>query len=216
MDLYSHFSPLWAKLAIPYATWQIPDKTNIIYLTFDDGPAGKSTDWILSLLKEFNVPATFFLIGKNVEEDNTRSKQMVASGHQIANHGFHHHNNLKLSFSRFKSELFQCEKVLNQVLGNEVEVRRWYRPPYGLIYPWQAWAANRTHRICMWDYCPGDFNPNFDPARQRQLWPSIKSGSIVVFHDNLKHFERLKSVLPDFLAYFAEKNYQFQLLPYES
>ena len=62
------------------------------YLTFDDGPTTKATGKILDVLKEENVKATFFVVGKHVKEHPELVKREYDEGHYIANHGYNHNN----------------------------------------------------------------------------------------------------------------------------
>ena len=83
-------TPKVVKSLFPTLTWDIPTKSKDIYLTFDDGPTPEITNWVLDNLKRFKAKATFFCIGKNVEQHPNIFQQIVKDGHSIGNHTQNH------------------------------------------------------------------------------------------------------------------------------
>ena len=81
--------PLLVQLVFKRRIWRGEDK-NTVHLTFDDGPDPDTTPWVLGLLKKENVKATFFCIGKNIEENPLIFKQIIDHGHAIGNHTYNH------------------------------------------------------------------------------------------------------------------------------
>lgn len=210
--VYSHFSPLPFRLLVPGAIWEIGGQPDVMYLTFDDGPNEKITPWILSLLNQYDAKATFFLLGQKIKQYPELVNQLIADNHQIANHSMHHQDNLTLPLAKFKDDVASCQNLINNFKRDQGE-QDLYRPPYGRIRPDQLYALRNTHQVVMWSYLSGDFDPKLDFGVAKRHWPKIKSGSIAVFHDNPKHFDRLTKILPDFLAYFTEIGVRFQTLP---
>ena len=81
-------------------------KTKKAYLTFDDGPTTKATAKILDILKEEDVKATFFVVGKHVKEHPELVKREYDEGHYIANHGYNHNNKILYKYmDSFKNEI---------------------------------------------------------------------------------------------------------------
>lgn len=78
------------KWAFPKYTWDIPNNTNTIYLTFDDGPIPEITEWVLDVLKEHGIKATFFCIGDNIEKHPDIFHRVIWEDHAIGNHTFNH------------------------------------------------------------------------------------------------------------------------------
>jgi peptidoglycan/xylan/chitin deacetylase (PgdA/CDA1 family) len=210
--VYSHFSPWPYRLLVPGAIWEIEDKGNVIYLTFDDGPNIEVTEWILKTLDQYHARATFFLVGQKIQQHPNLVHQLIASKHQIANHSMYHKNSLILSIDEFINDVAMCQGLINGFIGDSLEFN-YYRPPYGQIRPDQLYALRKTHKIIMWSYLSGDFDPKLDLQVAKTDWNKIKKGSIVVFHDNPKHFNKLTKFLPDFLEYFTEIGIRFQTLP---
>ena len=80
----------WLRWLYPHALWRMNPKEHAVYLTFDDGPIPQSTPFILKTLRDFNVKATFFMVGDNVRKYPELFEQIKAEGHQLGNHTFNH------------------------------------------------------------------------------------------------------------------------------
>ena len=90
-----------------------------VYLTFDDGPS-KNTDRILDILKEYDVKATFFMLGKMIEADMALAKRVYDEGHLLANHSYsHNYQTLYASGESFMGEIQKTEELIEQVTGQK-------------------------------------------------------------------------------------------------
>ncbi len=99
-----------------------------IYLTFDDGPS-RNTDKILDILKEYDVKATFFVVGKTDEESVRAYQRIVAEGHTLAMHSYSHkYSEIYASKESFEQDLRQLQEYLYQITG---VWPRFYRFPGG-------------------------------------------------------------------------------------
>ncbi len=88
------------------------------YLTFDDGPTIKATGKILDILKEENVKATFFVVGKHVKEYPELVKREYEEGHYIANHGYNHNNKLLYKdMESFRNEVVSTDLEISKAIG---------------------------------------------------------------------------------------------------
>lgn len=199
MKLYK--TPGIFKKIYPDFFWSIPSK-NAIYLTFDDGPTPKVTEWVLSELKKFNAQATFFCIGKNVKENPSLYQNILSAGHSVGNHTFHH---LKGRNTDTKSYLLDINKTKILINSNL------FRPPYGSIKPRQSKQLKPEMKIIMWDVLSYDWEKDFDVEKAYQkVVQATQPGSIVVFHDSLKADKNLKILLPKLLSYWQEKGFEFR------
>ena len=99
----------------------------VVALTFDDGP-GKNTDDILRILAEGNVKATFFLTGREMEEDMDATKRIVAAGHEIGNHSYSHQRMVLKTPGFVKEEIERTDTLIREA-GYEGDIH--FRPPYG-------------------------------------------------------------------------------------
>jgi peptidoglycan/xylan/chitin deacetylase (PgdA/CDA1 family) len=90
----------------------------VAYLTFDDGPTIKATGKILDILKEENVKATFFVVGKHVKEHPELVKREYDEGHYIANHGYNHNNKLLYKdMESFRNEIISTDLEISKAIG---------------------------------------------------------------------------------------------------
>ena len=188
--------------------WKVKTEQKELYITFDDGPIPEITPWILEQLELYNAKATFFCVGENVKVNRKIFDSIVVSGHSIGNHTYNHLKGWGSSTSDYLANYEKAKKII----GEEVNPKALFRPPYGRITGRQIRALSNC-QIVMWDVLSGDFDQTLTP--QRILAKSIsatRKGSIIVFHDNIKAFENLKVVLPEYLQHFSELGFKFKAL----
>lgn len=188
--------------------WKVKTEQKELYITFDDGPIPEITPWILEQLELYNAKATFFCVGENVKVNRKIYDSIVVSGHSIGNHTYNHLKGWGSSTSDYLANYEKAKKII----GEEVNPKALFRPPYGRITGQQIRALSNC-QIVMWDVLSGDFDQTLTP--QRILAKSIsatRKGSIIVFHDNIKAFENLKVVLPEYLQHFSELGFKFKAL----
>ncbi|SEA12503.1 polysaccharide deacetylase family protein [Pedobacter hartonius] len=205
--MYLVKSPLLLKWYYPLLVWNKSRNEKVIYLTFDDGPIPVVTDFVLNTLKSFNCKATFFCIGDNISKYPEIFEQVKAAGHAIGNHTFNHLKGWKTDDSTYIQNFLQCQQLTQSNL---------FRPPYGRIKKSQIShlkTINPLLRIIMWDILSGDFDINLSPEKCcENVIRNARNGSIIVFHDSLKAFDRLKLALPATLEFFVNQGYQFHTL----
>ncbi len=186
-------------------TWRFPADDQAVYLTFDDGPVPGATDHVLDLLKQYNAKATFFCVGKNIEEHPNEFDRIKAEGHTAGNHTYHHLNGWRTSDKLY---LDSAERA-RSLVGNGL-----FRPPYGRISRSQVRMLMPRYQIIMWSVLSYDYDHEVTPeACLRNVISHAASGSIVVFHDSYKAAENLEYVLPRVLQHFKEKGYAFKSIP---
>ena len=97
---------------------------------------------------------------------------------------------------------------------NQQQTTKLFRPPYGKIRPSQRKALQKKgYQIIMWDVLSGDFDPNLSKEKCLQnVVESVENGSIIVFHDSIKAFEKLQYALPKTLTYLIDNGYEFKTL----
>ena len=206
--MFIHRTPWPIRKLYPQLTWS-KRTAQTIYLTFDDGPIPSVTPWVLDQLEKAAVKATFFVVGENVEKYPHILKEVIKGGHSIGNHTFNHLNGWKTGNEIYSANVRKCSEALKK---NGVETSL-FRPPYGKIRRNQIAELKESHQIIMWDYLTGDFDQTLSAKKIiKNFKKRVKTGSIIVFHDNIKSFEVLKKSLPVFLHYFKEQEYQFLTL----
>jgi peptidoglycan/xylan/chitin deacetylase (PgdA/CDA1 family) len=197
-------SPKIIKAAYSQLIWDIPNTNNKIYLTFDDGPTPEITPWTLSILKKFNIKATFFCLGKNVRNHPEIYQQILDDGHAVGNHSFLHLSGWKTGNDAYVEDFEQAAKLINSNI---------LRPPYGRITKAQANLLKKEYKIYMWDVLSGDFDESITPEKcLNNVIKHTKEGSIIVFHDSLKASENLKYSLPKSIEQLLEKGFVFDKL----
>jgi len=185
-------------------TWRKNPSEKVIYLTFDDGPAPEVTPLVLDLLDKYNLKATFFCVGENVQKNPETYSEVIRRGHKIGNHTFNH---LK------GSSASTFEYVENVKKAAEIIVSKLFRPPYGRITYRQRKALRIDYEIIMWDLITHDYNRKFTPETiMENVKRYSRNGSIVVFHDSIKAKDNMMTVLPLAIEYWKAEGYEFGVL----
>lgn len=205
--MYLVKNPWLLKKLYPNLIWDARPPTRCIYLTFDDGPIPIVTPFVLNILKKHNAKATFFCIGDNVSKNAEIFEQLKADGHAIGNHTYNHLRGWDTDNQLYLDNFLHADQLLNTPL---------FRPPYGRIKRAQIKLLKNARpdlKIMMWDVLSGDFDVDLSPEDCLQnVLKHTGQGSIVVFHDSLKAFDRLKYVLPNALEYWSKQGYEFKSL----
>ncbi|RCH55556.1 polysaccharide deacetylase family protein [Mucilaginibacter hurinus] len=206
--MYLVKTPRWLKLLYPQLIWDIKTSSRCIYLTFDDGPIPIVTPFVLNILKKHQAKATFFCIGDNAKKHPDIFTQVKNEGHAIGNHTYNHLKGWKTDDETYTANYLQADELLNAPL---------FRPPYGRIKRSQIKALKQVRpdiNIIMWDVLSGDFDMALKPEDcLKKVLKHTKPGSIIVFHDSLKAFNRLEYVLPRALEVWQKEGYTFEILP---
>jgi peptidoglycan-N-acetylglucosamine deacetylase len=206
--MFLHKNSILFHWLYPSLLWKVKTDQKALYITFDDGPIPEVTTWVLEQLEIYNAKATFFCVGENVKKHREIFDALVESGHSVGNHTYNHLQGWATTTADY---LANYEKAKN-IMRSEINSRPLFRPPYGRITGRQIKALSSC-QIVMWDVLSGDFDRKLTP--QRILSKSIgatRKGSIVVFHDNIKAFENLKVVLPEYLKHFSALGFKFEAL----
>jgi len=190
--------------------WDMCNATNTVYLTFDDGPTPEVTEWVLSVLKEHNIKATFFCIGNNIEKHPDIFKKVIDEGHTIANHTFNHLNGWNTSNQTYLENIDKTESLIAQYYSS-FKNNKLFRPPYGRMKSSQAKEVlKKGYKIIMWDVLSADFDKTITPEKcLENITKNTRNGSIIIFHDSVKAYPNLKHALPSSIKYLKEKGFSF-------
>lgn len=196
--------------------WDVPNKENKIYLTFDDGPTPEVTDWVLKQLQKHKAKATFFCIGKNIKNHPDLFSKIITAGHKIGNHTFDHCNGWQTSIQEYLKSADLCQIASGYAPNKNIndENLLLFRPPYGKIRQSQAKKLRQLgYKIIMWDVLSADFDTTITKEKcLDNVVKNVKSGSVIVFHDSVKAFPNLEFTLPRALKYLKEKGFVFEAL----
>jgi len=221
MNLTPVTTPKLAKSLFPDLVWDLSSKENVIYLTFDDGPTPKITDWTLDILKQYNAKATFFCIGKNVEEHPTIFKRIISEGHSTGNHTQNHLKGWKTKTEDYLIDIEKAQEEMNNQIQNSefspdsYRDQNLFRPPYGQIKPKQAKQLLQLgYKIIMWKVLAIDWDASVSNEKcLENVVNNTLSGDIVVFHDSIKAANNMQYALPKVLEYFSDKGFEFRRIP---
>jgi len=181
-----------------------------IHLTFDDGPHPTATPAVLGMLRERNIPATFFFLGQNVQQYPDIAKQVVSEGHQIGNHSFTHSNLFFKDKQFIQKQIIQTEEILESKLGIRT---RFYRPPYGYFNLTLLNLLEEFGSACvLWNIDSKDYRLKKRSDVERRVLNRISNGSIFLFHDNNHTAHNLHTYLPGILDKLLEKKLVFKPL----
>lgn len=213
--MYLVKTPFWLRWLYPGLIWHKDRGQKLIYLTFDDGPIPVVTPFVLKTLKSFDAKATFFCIGENVAKHPEIYAQVLADGHRVGNHTHNHLKGWDTPDEQYLDNVARCAELVNSNL---------FRPPYGRAKKSQiskltsgrAWGESNysvltaNYSTIMWDVLSGDFDTSLKPEKcLTNVIRHTENGSIVVFHDSLKAFERLEYVLPRAMEAWRAAGYEF-------
>ena len=192
-------------------TWRFISDKKHIHLTFDDGPTPEITNFVLSELKKHQAKATFFCIGKNIEEHPEIFKQVLSDGHSIGNHTHNHLNGWRTSTKNYIKNITNTENTFQQFNLSTLQ-QKLFRPPYGKIKFSQTKELQKLgYKIIFWDVLSADFDQRITKEKcLENVLKNTKNGSIIVFHDSIKASEKLQYVLPKVLDFFSKKGYEFK------
>ena len=209
MGLYLHKYSRCFDFIFPKRTWRKNTDKKVIYLTFDDGPIPEITDFVLNELAKVNAKATFFCVGDNIRKHPEVYQRLLDAGHRTANHTFNHLNGSKTPALEYLENVKKCSLYIKE----KKNVKELFRPPYGRMTKEQVQLLTEEYEIVMWNVLSGDFDQ--DLSNEKCLEKTVKHtkrGSVVVFHDSIKTIEKLRWVLPRYLAHLTDLGYRFETL----
>jgi peptidoglycan/xylan/chitin deacetylase (PgdA/CDA1 family) len=160
--------------------WRGRRDTSAVALTFDDGPSA-DTERILELLDRYHAKATFFMLGRQVEQFPHIARRVAAAGHGIGDHSYSHPSFIFTRASETRSQVERGYEAITKVLG---AAPRLSRPPYGARTPAYFDVARKLGlRTVLWSLSGFDWNQK-DPAKiARRVLRRVSPGSIIVLHD---------------------------------
>lgn len=176
----------------------------IVYLTFDDGPDPEATEYVLGVLSEHDIKATFFILGKNAKAHPTLIEILRSRGHAIGNHGMNHLNGWTTPTADYIADLEEGKKATNSHL---------FRPAYGKLTLSQYNGIKRNNTIAFWDVISGDFDQTINgKAVVTNVMGNVRNGSIIVMHDSPKAMKNLRDSLSPIIVALKKKGFEFGTL----
>lgn len=196
-----------------YNAYFIGDTTqNTIYLTFDCGYENGNTEPILDALKKHDVKATFFVVGNFLETSPEIVKRMIAEGHTVGNHTYHHLDMSSISsMDAFKKETQDVENLFEQITGTPIT--KFYRPPQGKYNIENLKMAQELgYHTFFWSLAYVDWYQDKQPTKDEafgKLLKRIHPGAIVLLHSTSSTNAR---ILDELLTKWEEMGYTIKPL----
>ena len=174
-----------------------------IAITFDDGPS-IFTPEVLALLKKYEVKATFFCIGKNIETHPEIVQQIITEGHLVGNHSYSHSPFFDFyNAKKITAEIQKTDALLEKYTSKRIN---FFRPPYGVTTPSIRRALKRTgHKVIGWNIRSLDGGTTNQSLIFNRIIKRISPGGIVLLHDTGAHSVL---VLEQFLQFLQQNNYK--------
>ncbi|MEL6967130.1 MAG: polysaccharide deacetylase family protein [Pseudomonadota bacterium] len=183
-------------LALLFAVWQLSKAPSFqlfgdvvarvttdqpyVALTFDDGPSKRYTLEVLNTLKVHNVKATFYVTGREAEQNPTHMKAIVVAGHDLGNHSYSHHRMVFMSPGRVRRELARTDAQIRKA-GYAGAIR--FRPPYGTRLITLPWVLKKQNRLTvMWDVAPDADHRLPTKTIVDAALQGASAGSIILLH----------------------------------
>jgi peptidoglycan/xylan/chitin deacetylase (PgdA/CDA1 family) len=160
--------------------WRGRTDINAVTLTFDDGPS-PDTERILDVLAKYNVSATFFMVGREVESFPGIAQRVLAEGHEVGNHSYSHPSYLFQKASETHAQIRHTQNVIAETIGVRPQI---VRPPYGVRTPAYFRATRGLGlQTVQWDVAGFDWKRI--PPRQiaDNVLRKTQPGSIILLHD---------------------------------
>lgn len=190
---------------------QPSNSDKVIALTIDDGPWPKTTLEMLDILKQNDVKATFFWVGSALEAHPEIAKRVVAEGHAIGNHTWHHWYR-KMDEATAKSEIERTAQLIYKTTGVKTSL---FRPPGGFLNNGlAAYAKSQKQSVVMWSLTSADTDPHALPqAFVNNVLKGAKPGAIVLMHDGGGDRYRTVKALPEMISGLKQQGYRFVTVP---
>ena len=194
---------IYLRWLFPGALWRMDHTKKEIFLTFDDGPIPEATPWILDVLDQFGIKATFFMVGDNAHKYPHLLAEVKRRGHRIGNHTYNHLG----AFKHKNLTYYNNVEKANELLQTDL-----MRPPHGLMRWHNYVKLRKKYKIVMWDLVTRDYSKKL--TADDVLWNVkhyVRNGSIITFHDSLKSIDKLHKMLPTALEWLQKEGYTFNV-----
>jgi len=210
------FAPLFPLVyrllqpTFPHCLWCGDPNSKTIALTFDDGPHPQYTPQVLSVLKRYNITASFFWLGNCVHRFPEVAKTVSEQGHWIGLHGYEHDSFPLLSPTQLKQSLEKTQVAIYNACNLSPEQVRDVRPPNGFFTPqtlklFQQW----NYRPVMWSVVPEDWvHPGVNVVVNRVM-KQVKNGSLIVLHDGYSGGKDVAETINILIPKLLQQGYEF-------
>ncbi|MBQ8850388.1 MAG: polysaccharide deacetylase family protein [Clostridia bacterium] len=178
-----------------------------VALTFDDGPHPRYTAQILSILEEYGVTATFFIIGVNAENYPESLRMIAESGCEIGNHTYSHVRIDRMSGDAIEEEILRCEQVIYSMTGKRPTL---FRPPEGRIPKnLLSISTKLDYNVVLWSIDTLDWSHNPSDKICSAVIDNLNGGDIILMHDYVSGKNTTCDALRVFIPKLLSMGYEF-------
>ena len=187
-----------------------------IALTYDDGPNDPHTLKLLDVLAKHNVRATFFMIGRYVQQRPDLARAVAQAGHVIGNHTFTHPLLIFKSEAQTRTDLIDCHKALDSAIGEHSNL---FRPPFGGRRPATLRIAQKLGlQTAMWNVTGYDWNTPPATVIEEKVARQMRGGDVILLHDGGHRAwgaDRAQTVTAtdNLIRRYKDEGYEFATVP---
>jgi len=185
-------------------------EVKVVALTYDDGPYPPYTNQLLDILDRYQVKATFFEIGRNIEKHPEIVKMIIARGDELANHSYSHKDMMFKPQEFLLSEIEKTDKLLQEVGVKQDSIS--FRPPWGRRFVVLSYLVSQMHKkLIMWDVDSHDYEKTLTAEDiANRVIHNVRSGSIVVMHDGGGDRSKTVAATEMIVKDLQSKGYEFK------
>ena len=185
-------------------TERIIEGKKLVTLTFDDGPSPLTTPKLLEVLREKDVPATFFVLGSRAHSNPDVIKNAMSNGHEIASHTMRHQNLVRISAEAAKNDIDEARSTIEKITGKSLSFTR---PPYGNFNPSIIKAASTP--LILWSVDTEDWRSQNVDSIIKTAMREVHDGAIILMHDI---YPTTVEAVPKLIDEIRKKGYEFASL----
>ena len=178
-----------------------------IALTFDDGPHPTLTPRILNILAQYNIPATFFMVGQNVRNYPEAARAVIEAGHEVGNHTFSHPHIGNLGEKAIFDEIGKCEDALEELCEYRPHL---LRTPQGALTPsLERCLLDDDYILILWSLDTRDWEHKSTAHLIRTVLENVQAGDIILMHDFIGHNSKTPEALEKIIPALLAEGYEF-------
>lgn len=185
----------------------VPTEKKQIALTFDDGPHPTLTPRILEILAQYNIPATFFMVGQNVLNYPEAARKVIQAGHEVGNHTFTHPHLANLNERAIMDEIGKCEDALEELCEYRPHL---LRTPQGALTPsLERCLLDDDYILILWSLDTRDWEHKSTAHLVRTVLENVQAGDIILMHDFIGHNSKTPEALEKLIPILLSQGYEF-------
>ena len=196
-----------AALTRPVVYYHGRRNQKTVALTFDDGPHPRYTEEILAVLAAYDVHATFFFIGMNVESHPEIARRVCLAGHEIGNHTYSHPVMKQTDPATVEAEINRTDALLRDIGCEAVEL---FRPPQGLFdEELPALLRRISKKAILWNIDTRDWEHPSSGDILTNIESNLRGGDIILFHDFVSGESSTVPAIKKLIPALLERGYRF-------